>query len=385
MSMPRIYFELILIGFIIMAGMSLPSSFLPILADSLDPSGLLVGLVVSAWFLSRIFLEIPAGIISDRLGRRRLLIFGIGLSVMGPLLCAVAGNIYLLIIGRAVWGLGTAFYFMNNMALLIDLFPSRTRGRALGVFQGIEFIGSFIGAPIGAYLAVYMSYNQVFYVTLALTVTSLLIALTSRSMKMAEPSSAPRPKPPLRDVLSSLRDWSIAAVCVCNLFRMFIRQGIFQTVLQLYLKRYLMFPLEHIGIVLSLSIAGQVISVLAAGVLSDRFGRKPVLITGYVTSVATLYAFTVIKGLNLMLLVSFLSGLGEGFSLTTLMALFSDIMPSSVRGGAIGLYRTFQDVGGVVGPVALMLVYTAFSGVYPFYLAILFEIINIALVTILRA
>ena len=145
-----------------MMGMSLPASFLPILAESLDPSGVLVGLVVSAWFLSRIFLELPAGIISDRIGRRRLLIFGIALSCLGPILCSQADNIWLLIIGRGIWGMGTAFYFMNNTALLMDILPADTRGRALGLFQGIEFVGSFIGAPICAFLSVYMSYNQVF-------------------------------------------------------------------------------------------------------------------------------------------------------------------------------------------------------------------------------
>jgi len=73
-SLPAVYYELMALAFAIMIGMSLPSSFLPIMAQDLDPSGVLVGMVVSAWFLSRIFLELPAGMLSDRLGRRRLLI-----------------------------------------------------------------------------------------------------------------------------------------------------------------------------------------------------------------------------------------------------------------------------------------------------------------------
>src|SRR4030043_430652 len=97
-SYPRFFFELIFIGFSIMVGMSLSGSFLPLLAADLDPSGLLVGMVVSAWFISRIFIELPAGIISDRLGRRRLFLAGVGLSVFGAFLCAVANTIYLLII-----------------------------------------------------------------------------------------------------------------------------------------------------------------------------------------------------------------------------------------------------------------------------------------------
>jgi DHA1 family multidrug resistance protein-like MFS transporter len=140
-------------------GMGLSTSFLPLLASDIDPSGVLVGLVVSAFFFSRVFIEIPAGIISDRIGRRKLLIIGLCLYAIGAFLCAQASVIHILIVGRAIWGLGTASFFMTTTALMIDLFDSRARGTALGIFQGIEFIGNFIGTPIGAFLATVVSYS----------------------------------------------------------------------------------------------------------------------------------------------------------------------------------------------------------------------------------
>lgn len=57
---PRIYYELLFIGFSIFLGMRLSGAFLPILAKDLDPSGALVGYVISAWFLARVFIEIPS-------------------------------------------------------------------------------------------------------------------------------------------------------------------------------------------------------------------------------------------------------------------------------------------------------------------------------------
>ncbi|MFH1179381.1 MAG: MFS transporter, partial [Candidatus Bathyarchaeota archaeon] len=168
-NLPRVYYELLFVGFSIMTGMSLSSSFLSLLADQLDPSGALVGMVVSAWFLSRIFMELPAGIISDRIGRRKLLVIGLGLAILGPVLCSQATHIYILIIGRSIWGMGTALYFMSNMALLMDILPVETRGSAIGMFQGIENIGSFIGAPVGALLATQFSFTKVFYFTIIFT------------------------------------------------------------------------------------------------------------------------------------------------------------------------------------------------------------------------
>jgi len=382
--MPKVYYELTFIGFAIMMGMSLPASFLPILAQGLDPSGLLVGLVVSSWFLSRIFLELPAGIISDRIGRRRLLIFGIGLSFFGPTICSQANNIYMLILGRAVWGMGTAFYFMNNTAMLIDVLPKAVRGRALGLFQGIEFVGSFIGAPIGALLTVYLTYNQVFYFTIALTAASLIMAAWSGNLKRAEDPKAVRPRTSLRDVFASLGDWGITAVCLSSFLRMLIMQGVFQTVFQLYLNEALLISVEYIGLVISFRIAGQIASLVTAGMLSDRLGRRPVLIAGFTICAVTIFAFTAVDTLELLLVVGLVEGLGEGFGMTTLIALLSDIAPPSIRGGAIGLYRTFMDIGGFTGPILFMLLYNSYGALSVFYVGSALNLLNILLMATFR-
>ncbi|MEM4461793.1 MAG: MFS transporter, partial [Candidatus Bathyarchaeia archaeon] len=103
---PKAYFELLASSLTLIMGMSLASSFLPIYAYELDPSGLMIGFVSSAWFLSRIFTEIPSGILADRIGRYKLLVSGLALSSIGALLCSTSINIYMLIAGRGLWGLG---------------------------------------------------------------------------------------------------------------------------------------------------------------------------------------------------------------------------------------------------------------------------------------
>jgi MFS family permease len=384
-NVSAVYWELNLVGFSLMMGMSLPASFLSILADSLDPSGVLVGLVVSAWFLSRIFLELPAGIISDVVGRRRLLIFGIALSCLGPILCSQADNIWLLIVGRGIWGMGTAFYFMNNTALLMDILPAETRGRALGLFQGIEFIGSFIGAPVGAFLSLYLSYNQVFYFTLILTLFSLAVAWRSRGMKESETRGVKRERTPLREVLKTMGDRGILVVCLSTLLRMFIMQGIFQTIFQLYLNQSLLLAVSVIGVILSARIAGQIISLVSAGILSDKIGRVPVLIAGFVVCGGTLLAFTLTDNFALLLLLGFIEGLGEGFGMTTLIALLTDVAPPALRGGVVGLYRTFQDIGGFAGPIFFMMFYGAWGAVSAFYIAAFVNLLNVALLLLYRA
>jgi MFS family permease len=369
-NLPRVYFELLFMCFNIMMGMSLSASFLPLLADRLDPQGVLVGLVVSVWYLSRMFIELPAGIISDRLGRRRLLVTGLGLSLLGPVLCSQASHIYVLIFGRGVWGMGSALYFMSNMALLMDILPSTSRGRALGMFQGIQFIGGFIGAPLGAWIATIISFTQVFYITTVFSVISLLIAFYSKEMKNIEDENPLRVSISIEDISTTLRNWNVVAVCLCHFFRMFMREGLDQTVLLLYLNKVRELGVAQIGWVVSVKIAGMIIFLLIAGVISDRYGRKPVLITGFIVSSLSLFMFTQAKNLPLLLLSGFIGGVGDGFDMSTLTALLTDISPRNARGVTVGLYRTFMGIGGFTGPIIFIIIYAELGYLVPFYIGI---------------
>jgi MFS family permease len=380
-DIPPLYFELLFIGFSIMAGMSLSSSFLPLLANNLDPSGALVGLVVSSWFFSRIFIEIPAGIISDRIGRRRLLVIGLAMSLLGPIICSQANHVYILIFGRAIWGMGTALFFMSNMALLMDILPPVSRGRALGIFQGFEFLGSFIGAPLGAFLATIISFTQVFYFTSLFMLASFTVAFRSNHIRNLKKVDRKSTQLNLGQIIRNLRNKNIILVCFCNLFRMFTRFGIYMTILQLYLNTIMGLSVSDIGWVISMRIAGMVLFLFLAGALSDKYGRKPVLVTGYIISGVALLAFSMSRNMLLILLSSGLAGIGDALEMTTLMALLTDIALETARGAVVGLFRTFQDIGGFLGPIIFMLLFTEINPVSTFYFGALLMLVNIVLIS----
>lgn len=137
-SYTRAYFELIIAGFSMVMALGLTKAFLPIMALNLDPAGVLVGLATSSWFLFRVFVEIPSGLILVRVGRRRLLVFGLSLGVVSPIICAYANSIFLLILGMALWGVRAALFFICSTVTLFDLFELGKRGKAVETFQGLE-------------------------------------------------------------------------------------------------------------------------------------------------------------------------------------------------------------------------------------------------------
>jgi len=368
-----------------MLGMSFPGSFLPLLAKDLDPSEALVGLVVSAWFISRIFIELPMGIISDRIGRRKLFLVGIGLSVLGAFLCAQAGTIYVLILGRSVWGLGAGLFFMNNTALVIDLFESEARGRALGLFNGIELLGSVVGAPIGAFLVGVLGYySNVFYVTLVLVLISLILALTSKSFKAVKEKSKSDPHLSVKETLMGLQNGGILTICRYTFTHMLIMTGIFSTILPLYFSYNLFFSLEYTSLVLSARIFGNIIAALSSGFLSDRFGRKSIVAIGFTITALFLFLFIVNSSLEVFLVVAFFESFGESLAANTLIVILFDIAPLSIRGGAIGLQRTFMDAGGFVGPIAFMLIYTNFGSHIAILVGVGIKVLDIVLLVLMR-
>jgi MFS family permease len=66
--------------------------------------------------------------------------------------------------------------------------------------------------------------------------------------------------------------------------------------------------------------------------------------------------------------------------MTTILALLTDISPTDARGGAVGLYRTFMDIGGFLGPLVFMFAYTEYSRFTPFYIGSVINFLNIGLI-----
>lgn len=383
-SYPRVYFELVFSGFTLIMGMSLSSAFLSIFADELDPSGVLVGFVVSAFFFSRIFVELPSGVLADWLGRRKLLVGGLALSAVGAFLCSMSVSVYLLIVGRALWGLGTALFFISNTAIMFSLFKSRVRGRALGTFQSIQFLGSLLGAPIGAFIAGFVGYRPVFGLASLLILCSLSVAFVSSGLKRLDAENKGKLEFSWGGMFSLLRSWDLAALCFNSFSRMFIMAGVITTVFPLFLNHQLGISVGLIGVIMSLRTVGVIFATVTSGYLSDRFGRKPMVVLGILLQSVCFYAYTIVSEFEPFLFVGFFGGFGSGMTMTSLIVLLSEVVPARIRGGAVGMYRTFMDVGGFFGPPFFMFLFNSLGSYVAFISAIAILASNVALTVTIR-
>jgi MFS family permease len=240
------------------------------------------------------------------------------------------------------------------MTYVSKLFPSEKRGRALGIFQAVEMIGSFIGQTMGGFIAVL--YGVRFNFLLGTFIGVIVLVLVSMTKGIEEKSSRDKPKSsfiPTFDDLRIVLNGTVVAACFINLFSMIVNTGLLNTILPIYAIEELSFSLTNFSFLVSGSTVGSVIGNLFGGVLSDRIGRKKVLIGGFILGAFSVYNLGVFTSFMPLLLFMFLKGIFWGIVYGVTPAYIADSVSDDARGMAIGIYRTFLDLGGLAGPIIL--------------------------------
>jgi len=145
-------------------GTSIANVALPSLATSFAAPFQDVQWVVIAYLLAVTTLIVSAGRLGDMLGRRRLLLVGIGLFAVASAGCALAPNLGALIAGRAIQGVGAAIMMALTVALVADAVPKERTGSAVGLLGTVSAVGTALGPSLGGGLLAWFGWPAVFVV-----------------------------------------------------------------------------------------------------------------------------------------------------------------------------------------------------------------------------
>ncbi len=375
MRYSRAYYILCTLGFLVILAGNVGNPFLPIYAAELGANELVIGIVMSCFFISRTFIEIPAGYISDRIGYRYPLILGFAASTLAAGVAAVAVTPFHLMVARALWGVGSALFFNVSMNVVVNMVASEDRGEAMGIFQGIEFTGSFMGAPIGGLLAAVFGFRVVFAVSagiLLITVVVMTISKELRTVTSREAVQAQRGgtrNGDLRDSLKAIRNFVFGVVCLTGFLRMFAMMGIFSTIAPIYLNVALGFDVATIGVLMGFRSVGMSAANFLAGRIARIVGKAWVFVVSLL--------FVSVSTLMILFFPSFwsqaslflLGGAASGILMPLLPVTIAEVVDPSVRGTAIGFFRTSFDVGAIIAPIALTWIATIWGIENCFYVA----------------
>jgi EmrB/QacA subfamily drug resistance transporter len=150
---------------------------LPALQADLDATITDVQWVVEAYALFLGALILVGGAMGDQLGRKRVFLFGVLSFTVASILCGVATSPRLLIIARALQGLGAAFLVPQSLALISAIFNDVERGRAIGTWSGFSAITTAIGPVVGGWLIDHVSWRAAFFLNVPLAVIVVVLAL----------------------------------------------------------------------------------------------------------------------------------------------------------------------------------------------------------------
>ena len=158
----------------------------------------LIGWVITAYTLTVAAFSVPLGKLADIIGRRKVLIPGIGIFGCCTLGCAFAGNIWLLLILRILQGIGAAMIFATNNPILISVYPPTERGRVLGMSTAAVYVGLSVGPVIGGFLNHHFDWHSIFFLTVGLAAVSFVLAIKAIPAEVDQAQTGTKgPKPDL--------------------------------------------------------------------------------------------------------------------------------------------------------------------------------------------
>jgi EmrB/QacA subfamily drug resistance transporter len=159
---------------------------MPLIGKEFGLSAVRLGWVLTAYTLTAAMFLVPFGRLADITGRKRIFALGLGFDIAGATLGALAPSAFLLILARAVQGVGGAMIFGTGVAILTAVHPPGRRGHALGLNTAAVYTGLSLGPVIGGFIVHAAGWRAVFLVTIPIAATGLILATTRLKGEWAE-------------------------------------------------------------------------------------------------------------------------------------------------------------------------------------------------------
>lgn len=382
---PVSYYILCVVAFLMMLSIAMINPILSIYAKHIGATGVWIGYAVSGYWITRVLLEIPSGYISSRYGYFKPMLVALIITLIGNILLVFISSPIQLILVRALKGIGGPLFFAITMTFLVNLFDAESRGTAMGVFQGLEFMGTIVGAGISGFMIESLGFQGGFAFAAVLSAVALTLLVVPKNLRSETVAKATTEPLKVSDILEALCNRNVMIMAMATLAEFIMSTGLVMTIIPLYAKESLGFSLTEIGLVMGARSVGFVIAMFTMGAISDRIGRKPVLLFGLAGTAIMTIVMSFMKSFYTLAGTISIIGFTSGAIWIIGPVLSSESVRPELRGAAIGAYRTFFDLGSLVGPIIMTLVLDGYGVVTCFYLSSALLLLNLPSTMMLRA
>jgi DHA1 family multidrug resistance protein-like MFS transporter len=329
--------------------MSVVDPLLPVYVASFDVSYAVIGLVMSSFGLTRVFVEIPGGVLADRLGRRWLFFIGLALAMGSHLLSGVAQSYVELIVARMIVGVGSAFGLTAGLMYIGEMAPPAQRQRNIARYQSMFSMGGILGPTLGGVLSDLLGIRMLFFIAGGLTGLGMVLAFSLRIARAQTPTGSTLQ---ISRLGGMVKDPLTLVCCAATFLTFFIFSSIRGTMIPLYGVDVLALTSTQIGVVFSTTSA--IIVIVLIGVvprLEARISGPRLLVLSLVLSALAVVSLSAAADFLTLALMAVPLGLGFGLLQPTPFAMVLDRASVENRGLMVGLVRTGGDVGIIIGPL----------------------------------
>jgi MFS family permease len=339
-------------------------SVLPLLAtDIFGVTGVTAILTyLLAFGVTKAGANLLAGALVDRFGRKPVLVAGwlIGLPV--PLLLIWAPAWGWIVAANVLLGVNQGLTWSTTVIMKIDLVGPARRGLAMGLNEAAGY-----GAVALTALATGAIANQaglrpgpfllgLAYAGLGLGASVLLVRETSPYVAHEQASRPRADRPAWHEIVvrTTLREPSLSAACQAGLVNN-LNDGMAWGLLPLYYAAAGM-SIAQIGVLAAAYPAVWAVGQIGTGALSDRIGRRPLIVVGMLVQAAAIGVIAAGSSFAVWLAAAVALGLGTALVYPTLIAAVADVAEPTWRGSAVGVYRLWRDLGFAIGAIVTGLI-----------------------------
>lgn len=344
-----------LIGF----GIVVP--ILPFYAEKYGANATILGFLLMSYAAMQFLFSPLWGRLSDRIGRKKVLLLTMAGSVFGLLVLGLADSLVLLFAGRILSGIFGANISVAS-AYVTDVTTAENRAKGMGMIGAAFGIGFILGPALGGALSIY-GYHVPILTAAGLCAVNVVYAL----FRLGE-SESPRGAGRGGGMRSVLRIPLVQRLCAINfLFTLGVNQ--LESIFAFFMADRFRYDAQHVAYILALM--ALIMVAIQGGLIKRlvmRFGEKRLLTVGSLCLAAAFVLIPESPSIALLLIPLAVSSVGRGISQPSLMSLVSRGGDESLHGSVMGTFQASASLARVAGPVLAGLLYDR-NPAFPFFLA----------------
>lgn len=343
----RIYNVLFISVFATMLGLGVVSPLLPIYAENLGATGIWLGIIFSAFALSRSVFMPVIGRISDRRGRKWIILIGMFAYAVMSLAYVIADSVYSLTAVRFAHGIASAMVVPIAMAYIADLSERGKEGSHMGNFSISMFLGMGMGPLLGGFLNDAFGLDSVFYVMAALSAfATLLVGISLPEAKQRKFTVQEGNTVPMREILTLP---VMRGVMVFSFISALGRGGM-MVFIPVFGPLIAISPSE-VGVVLSANTFLMALLQVPMGRITDTGNKIALIVAGSTLTALAIAAIPLSGSFVPLLAITSLIGVGGAVQQPAIMALTVDAGRTIGMGTSMGAYNTVFGIGMIIAPL----------------------------------